>query len=110
MVVQTPEMKLWNFGYLEFQLKTTNVEKNGGNDLVRTIARNRAIGKQLREQIAERSLYICELHYREDQINCCQVVILTKCFIFNSVIITIATTIHKISREKFSFIFSAIFC
>ena len=64
--------------------KDNECRKKWGNDLVHTIARKRAIGNQLREQIAESSLYICELHYREDQINCCQVVILTKCFIFNS--------------------------
>ena len=36
-------------------------------DLVQIITRDRVVENQLREQKPKRSLYICELHYREDQ-------------------------------------------
>ena len=62
-----------------FQIPTNDDEysKNRHKALVKIITEDRVVYNQLREQMLKRSLYICKLHYKEDQIN-------RKFFIFNS--------------------------
>ena len=67
MVVQTPE---------DLGLGIFRIPNKDDNALAKIITKDR--DDQLREQLAKRSLYICEKHYREDQINRC------KFFIINS--------------------------
>ena len=65
MVVQTPE---------DLGLGIFRIPNKDDNALAKIITKDRDV----REQLAKRSLYICEKHYREDQINRC------KFFIINS--------------------------
>ena len=73
MIAQTPEIKLRDLRYFKIQLKNDEYSKNWRNALVQIVTKNRAVDNQLREQIAKRLLYICELCYRENQINRCKI-------------------------------------
>ena len=53
-----------------FRVPTNNdkYNKKWCDNLVQISTRDKVVDNQLREQIAKRSLYVHELHYREDQI------------------------------------------
>ena len=70
--------KTKGLGIFRIRTKDDEYSKNWHNTLVQIITKDRVEDNQLWEQIAKRSLYICELLHREDQINRC------KFFIFNS--------------------------
>ena len=61
--------------------------KKWRNDLVQIITGDRVVDNQLREQTAKKSLYLCELHERKDQMDLCK---FKKYFSFLILIITVA--------------------
>ena len=64
--------KTKGLGIFLIPTKDDEYNKNWSHTLVQIITKDRVVDNQLREQITKRSLFICELHYREDQINRCK--------------------------------------
>ena len=69
--------KTKGLGIFRIPNKNDEYSKHWRNGLVQIFTKHRVVDNQLREHTAKRPSYICELHYREDQINRCKI------FIFN---------------------------
>ena len=64
------------FGFFKIPSKDDDYSKEWREKLIDIITRDRVVDSQLKQQIQKKNLFICERHYREDQINRCK-------FIFN---------------------------
>ena len=70
--------KTKGLGIFRIPTKDDEYSKNWRNTFVQIITKDRLVDDELRQQLVKRSLYICEIYYREDKINRC------KFFLFNS--------------------------